>query len=260
MTTDRCPTCGNHRSIVANEHTEKAAICLDPWHAQADAPTKELSNGDWKRNDPVHTDNNIDCLDTCRNKTMTNPLNDASQPEPVERCQECGVENVVWFTDNIVWNRVIPGRTAMLCPICFIRRADGVIPNTGWKLVSENLQPAPSGSAREWREKHGTHGIDIGQWTDDDAEAYAAARIAELMRPLKEACDREWKDETPEQIVTITANAIYWRGRDHAAARQRIEELEGAIRDILQEFEDHDLGGECWIKARVALGAQREEK
>jgi len=40
-----------------------------------------------------------------------------------------------------------------------------------------------------------------------------------LLQPLKDACDRDWEDETPEQVVAIAANAIYWRGR--AANKQR---------------------------------------
>jgi hypothetical protein len=46
------------------------------------------------------------------------------------------------------------------------------------------------------------------------AEAYSASlrhEIAALLKPLKDACDRDWKDETSEQIVAIAANAIYWR-------------------------------------------------
>jgi len=44
---------------------------------------------------------------------------------------------------------------------------------------------------------------------------FRAAMIT-LVAPLKAACDRDWKDETPEQVVSIAANAIYWRGRDEA--------------------------------------------
>lgn len=52
-------------------------------------------------------------------------------------CQSCGRANPVWFADSDVWNCVIPEVTAVLCPICFIERADKVIRNTGWKLVPD---------------------------------------------------------------------------------------------------------------------------
>jgi hypothetical protein len=35
-----------------------------------------------------------------------------------------------------------------------------------------------------------------------------------MLQPLKDACDRDWKDESPDQIITIAANAIYWRDRE----------------------------------------------
>lgn len=41
------------------------------------------------------------------------------------------------------------------------------------------------------------------------------------LQPLKDACDRDWLDETPQQIVAIAANAIFWRQRE-------IEKLQSA--------------------------------
>lgn len=38
--------------------------------------------------------------------------------------------------------------------------------------------------------------------------------IAELIAPLKAAIDRDWKDETPEQVITIVCNALLWRARE----------------------------------------------
>ena len=57
-----------------------------------------------------------------------------------QKCDDCGRENPVWFAANEVWNAVIPGCVAMLCPICFIRRAeqDGY-QCTGWQLVPERF-------------------------------------------------------------------------------------------------------------------------
>ncbi len=42
--------------------------------------------------------------------------------------------------------------------------------------------------------------------------AFAKAESLDL-QPLKDACDRDWKDETPQQIIVIAANAIHWRNR-----------------------------------------------
>lgn len=61
-------------------------------------------------------------------------------------CNDCGtLNNPVWFTDNVVWNRVTgeevyaeDHRLAILCINCFIVRADarGLKP-TGWRLLPE---------------------------------------------------------------------------------------------------------------------------
>jgi hypothetical protein len=34
-----------------------------------------------------------------------------------------------------------------------------------------------------------------------------------ILEPLKQALDRAWKDETPEQIIAIACNGLYWRSR-----------------------------------------------
>lgn len=40
-------------------------------------------------------------------------------------------------------------------------------------------------------------------------------KVKELnLQPLKDVLDRDWKDETPDQVITIAANGIYWRTRD----------------------------------------------
>lgn len=64
----------------------------------------------------------------------------------------------------------------------------------------------------------------------------------ELLKVLKDACDRDWKDETPLQVVTIAANAIHWRGQraekaevELATLRKQVQELElecAALRPI----------------------------
>ena len=56
------------------------------------------------------------------------------------------------------------------------------------------------------------------------------------LQPLKDACNREWKDETPQEIVSIAANAIYWRGYNVAWAEKQLaakcDGLERAARKI----------------------------
>lgn len=59
-------------------------------------------------------------------------------------CVGCGTEqNIVWFTDNVIWNRVVrePDPDAMdkiLCISCFVIAADrlGIDP-TGWRLLPD---------------------------------------------------------------------------------------------------------------------------
>lgn len=63
-------------------------------------------------------------------------------------CQDCGSLNIVWFTDNVVWNAVMEAEkhafasdrpeTGILCPFCFVKRAEeaGLRP-TGWRVTPE---------------------------------------------------------------------------------------------------------------------------
>jgi hypothetical protein len=43
-----------------------------------------------------------------------------------------------------------------------------------------------------------------------------------LAQLLKDACDRDWKDETPEQIVKIAANGLYWRDKEIAQLKAEL--------------------------------------
>jgi hypothetical protein len=64
-------------------------------------------------------------------------------PETPEICENCHQAYGVWFVANEFWNLIIPERTGMLCPNCFIARAERVaIKVTGWQLVPENFAPA----------------------------------------------------------------------------------------------------------------------
>lgn len=57
-------------------------------------------------------------------------------------CMDCGGDNIVWFTDNVIWNHVMePGSLddpgGLLCVPCFVRRAERVLAPTAWKLTPE---------------------------------------------------------------------------------------------------------------------------
>lgn len=56
-------------------------------------------------------------------------------------CGDCGtLDNIIWFTDNVLWNEVIrqpnDGYCGILCIPCFVVRVDksGLAP-TGWRLT-----------------------------------------------------------------------------------------------------------------------------
>ncbi len=60
-------------------------------------------------------------------------------------------------------------------------------------------------------------------------------------QPLKDALDRDWKDETPQQIIVIAANGIYWRTRTVidkvVAICQKYTGMDG-IDQLIDEIED----------------------
>jgi hypothetical protein len=55
-------------------------------------------------------------------------------------CADCGGMNIVWFTDNVLWNQVVRqrGPECILCIHCFVARADraGLDP-VAWRLLAE---------------------------------------------------------------------------------------------------------------------------
>jgi hypothetical protein len=57
--------------------------------------------------------------------------------------------------------------------------------------------------------------------------------IEEMVSVLKAACDRNWSDETPLQVATIAANAIYWRDREIATLRADLTGAADHVRDTL---------------------------
>jgi hypothetical protein len=61
------------------------------------------------------------------NKTEPTIAGERTQGHPESICSDCGGANVVWFTANTLWNDIVrkPMKPdPMLCPNCFIRRAE----------------------------------------------------------------------------------------------------------------------------------------
>ena len=66
----------------------------------------------------------------------------------------------------------------------------------------------------------------------------ALARITDLeacIQIIKDACDRDWKDETPAQIATIVSNAMFWRNKKIQELRDRLADAE--IDEINKEWD-----------------------
>lgn len=73
----------------------------------------------------------------------------AEEGHPERICQDCGGLNAMWFAPNDLWNRVIPERSGIVCPVCFIRRAGNAgIDCSGWELKPDNYV-APRWSTEE---------------------------------------------------------------------------------------------------------------
>lgn len=56
---------------------------------------------------------------------------------PEDLCGQCGNPNPFWFVANDLWNRVVPERSGILCPTCFIERANKIGLDSAWELVPE---------------------------------------------------------------------------------------------------------------------------
>lgn len=60
-------------------------------------------------------------------------------------CKDCGtLDNIVWFTDNVLWNEVVGGPGTMddpgglLCILCFVKRTDAArLWPSAWRLLPE---------------------------------------------------------------------------------------------------------------------------
>lgn len=75
---------------------------------------------------------------------MTTPATPhPTRPDPEDTCDDCGRPNTRWWVDSGLWNHVIrpQGETAdepMLCPVCFVVRAERVIvAPPSWQLLPD---------------------------------------------------------------------------------------------------------------------------
>jgi len=84
-------------------------------------------------------------------------------------CQECGGENPVWFAPHDLWNRVMGGEDCkddpggIICPICFIRRAERVGIKEIWRVgpVEDNPPRSKGMTVQE-------AAIVVADWIDSD--------------------------------------------------------------------------------------------
>lgn len=62
-----------------------------------------------------------------------------NRSHPEDYCDLCGRSNVIWFTDNDLWNAVMEVnyyRGIIVCPICFIKEAERQGVDKVWKVIT----------------------------------------------------------------------------------------------------------------------------
>ena len=60
----------------------------------------------------------------------------------------------------------------------------------------------------------------------------------ELLQLLKDSCDRDWKDESPEVIIRIACNALYWRDYEIAKLREESDNYQRGYDDAARIYEN----------------------
>lgn len=73
------------------------------------------------------------------------PAKPEEHPETI--CQDCHGPNIVWFVDNETWNRVMGGDGGIICPVCFVKRAESVGISDAWHLTPENSPMSVAGES-----------------------------------------------------------------------------------------------------------------
>lgn len=64
---------------------------------------------------------------------------------PEAWCDDCSGPNIIWYAPSDLWNRVARrenGSDPMLCPICFVRRAEDAGVKTAWSVEPEERSGA----------------------------------------------------------------------------------------------------------------------
>ena len=56
-----------------------------------------------------------------------------------------------------------------------------------------------------------------------------------LIGELKSAIDRSWENETPEQIIAIVINALYYRNKEIKELKDKLEDWEGSVKWVMDE-------------------------
>lgn len=90
------------------------------------------------------------------------PAPDAGEEHPEDHCRCCGQSNPVWSAPNDLWNCVMGGSDGILCPRCFIDRAEMV------GAAPEIWMVGPASGAEEivsivMRQHVGEYGKPIGE-------------------------------------------------------------------------------------------------
>ena len=56
-----------------------------------------------------------------------------------------------------------------------------------------------------------------------------------LINQLKSALYRDWKDETPEQIIAIAINGLYYRNKEIKELKDKLDDWEGSVKWVMDE-------------------------
>lgn len=110
-------------------------------------------------------------------------------------CQDCGSDNVIWFTDSALWNLVMGGPTStddpggIVCIPCFVTRASAAGVGPIWKLVPQGTSdPVP---LEEIDRNARAYGWEVGRGRSID-EVFESS-------PDNPFLDPGWRDGVPAE-------------------------------------------------------------